>query len=43
VYNIPYTTTIAGARALAEAVSALQAGDWDVKTIQEYHRESIER
>jgi carbamoyl-phosphate synthase large subunit len=43
VYNIPYTTTIAGARALAEAVSALQHGDWDVKTIQEYHQESIER
>jgi carbamoyl-phosphate synthase large subunit len=43
VYNVPYTTTIAGARALAEAVSALQDGDWDVKTIQEYHRESIER
>ncbi|NTW35243.1 MAG: ATP-grasp domain-containing protein, partial [Syntrophobacteraceae bacterium] len=43
VYNIPYTTTIAGARALAEAVSALQDGDWDVKTIQEYHQENIER
>jgi len=37
VYNIPYTTTIAGAKALAEAVGALQSGDWDVKTLQEYH------
>ncbi len=41
-YNIVYTTTVAGARALAEAVAALQRGDWDVKTLQEYHRESIE-
>ncbi len=38
VYNIPYTTTIAGANALAEAVGELQRGDWDVKTIQEYHQ-----
>ncbi|NLJ28970.1 MAG: carbamoyl-phosphate synthase large subunit [Deltaproteobacteria bacterium] len=40
LYNIPYTTTISGARAMAEAVEELQRGDWDVKTIQEYHRES---
>ncbi len=39
VYNIPYTTTISGAKALAEAVEELQRGDWDVKTIQEYHAE----
>ena len=38
VYNIPYATTIAGAQAIAEAVSELQKGDWDVKTLQEYHR-----
>ncbi|MGC9196049.1 MAG: carbamoyl-phosphate synthase large subunit [Syntrophobacteraceae bacterium] len=37
MYNIPYATTIAGAQAIAEAVSALQKGDWDVKTLQEYH------
>ncbi len=37
VYNVPYTTTIAGAKALAEAVSELQRGDWGVKTLQEYH------
>jgi carbamoyl-phosphate synthase large subunit len=37
VYNIPYATTIAGAEAIAEAVEELQRGDWDVKTIQEYH------
>ncbi|MGO9534220.1 MAG: carbamoyl-phosphate synthase large subunit [Syntrophobacteraceae bacterium] len=38
VYNTPYATTIAGAQAIAEAVLALQKGDWDVKTLQEYHR-----
>ncbi|MGC8492158.1 MAG: carbamoyl-phosphate synthase large subunit [Syntrophobacteraceae bacterium] len=38
MYNIPYATTIAGAQAIAEAVSELQKGDWQVKTIQEYHR-----
>jgi carbamoyl-phosphate synthase large subunit len=39
MYNIPYATTIAGAQAMAEAVQALQKGDWNVKTLQEYHRE----
>ena len=38
VHNIPYATTIAGAQAIAEAVFALQKGDWDVKTLQEYHQ-----
>jgi carbamoyl-phosphate synthase large subunit len=41
VYNIPYTTTVSGAMAMAEAVEKLQQGDWQVKTIQEYHAESI--
>jgi len=40
LYNIPYATTIAGAKAMAEAVEQLQRGDWDVKTIQEYHEDS---
>ncbi len=39
IYNIPYATTMAGAQAIAEAVLALQKGDWNVKTLQEYHRE----
>ncbi len=38
IYNIPYATTIAGAQAMAEAISALQKGEWEVKTLQEYHR-----
>ena len=40
VYGVTYTTTISGAGAMAEAVEALQRGDWGVKTIQEYHAES---
>jgi carbamoyl-phosphate synthase large subunit len=40
VYGVTYTTTISGACAMAEAVEALQRGDWGVKTIQEYHAES---
>lgn len=39
LYNIPHATTIAGARAMALAVEALQRGQWDVKTLQEYHSE----
>ena len=41
IYNIPYTTTIAGAKALAEAVEELQRGDWGVKTLQEYHAKEV--
>jgi len=36
VYNILYTTTIAGARALGEAVAAIQKDSWHVRTLQEY-------
>jgi carbamoyl-phosphate synthase large subunit len=39
-YDVTYTTTISGARAMADAVEKLQQGDWQVKTIQEYHAES---
>jgi carbamoyl-phosphate synthase large subunit len=37
LYNVPYTTTISAAKAMAEAVEELQRGDWDVRTLQEYH------
>ena len=37
-YNILYTTTLAGARALAEAVSAMQKENWQVCPLQEYHQ-----
>ena len=35
--NILYSTTIAGAGALCEAVTAVRQGDWDVKPLQAYH------
>jgi carbamoyl-phosphate synthase large subunit len=37
-YNILYTTTLAGARALGEAVKAMSKQDWGVCPLQEYHR-----
>jgi len=37
-YNILYTTTLAGARALSEAAKALAISDWQVCPLQEYHR-----
>jgi len=36
-FDIPYTTTIAGARATALAIESMIEGKLDVKTIQEYH------
>jgi carbamoyl-phosphate synthase large subunit len=38
IYNVLYTTTIAGARALCEAVGAIIAEDWQVCPLQEYHK-----
>jgi len=35
--NILYSTTIAGAGALCEAVTAVSQGDWNVKPLQAYH------
>jgi carbamoyl-phosphate synthase large subunit len=37
-FDIPYTTTLAGARATALAIKAMIEGELDVKTVQEYHR-----
>jgi len=37
-YNIPYTTTIAGSRAISEAISALQKEEWQVCSLQDYHK-----
>jgi carbamoyl-phosphate synthase large subunit len=39
VYNIPYTTTLAGARALSEAIAALKRQDWEVSPLQDYYRQ----
>jgi carbamoyl-phosphate synthase large subunit len=37
LYNVPYSTTLAGARATSEAVRALRERDWGVAPLQEYH------
>jgi carbamoyl-phosphate synthase large subunit len=37
-YNIPYTTTISGARAVTEAIAALQKAQWGVRPLQEYYK-----
>ena len=37
-YNILYTTTLAGAKALSEAVRAIIDEDWQVCPLQEYHK-----
>jgi carbamoyl-phosphate synthase large subunit len=37
IYNVVYTTTIAGARALSEAVMALKKEQWEVYPLQDYH------
>jgi carbamoyl-phosphate synthase large subunit len=36
-HNIPYTTTMAAARATLDAIRAQKRGKLTVKTIQEYH------
>ncbi|MGB6378065.1 MAG: carbamoyl-phosphate synthase large subunit [Syntrophobacteria bacterium] len=42
VYNLPYATTIAGARAFAQAIAALCSGDLEVTSIQEYHESDVQ-
>jgi carbamoyl-phosphate synthase large subunit len=39
-FDIPYTTTLAGARATALAIKAMSEGRIEVKTLQEYHQTS---
>ena len=40
-YNVLYTTTVAGARALSEAVMAMQQENWGVVPLQEYHKKVL--
>jgi carbamoyl-phosphate synthase large subunit len=35
--DVPYFTTIAAARAAAQAIAALKRGQLDVRSLQEYH------
>ena len=36
-YNIPYTTTLAAAKATLHAICTLRKGKLEVKSLQEYH------
>ncbi len=36
-YNVPYCTTLAGARAICEAIAALRSKEWQVAPLQDYH------
>jgi carbamoyl-phosphate synthase large subunit len=36
-YNLPYTTTIAAARATLDAIRAMKKGKLEVRSLQEYH------
>jgi carbamoyl-phosphate synthase large subunit len=37
-YDIPYTTTIAAAKATLEAIRAVKTGQLEVRSLQEYHK-----
>jgi len=37
IYNVLYTTTIAGSKALSEAVMTLKNEKWEVSPLQDYH------
>ncbi|MFW5818633.1 MAG: carbamoyl-phosphate synthase large subunit [Desulfovermiculus sp.] len=37
LYNLPYTTTLAGAKAMAQAMRELQGKGMDVRSLQEYY------
>ena len=37
--KVPYFTTIAGARGAVDAIRMMQRGAWEVKPIQEYHKD----
>ena len=39
--NIPYTTTLSGAKATALAIKSLIQGEMKVKTLQEYHSKNL--
>jgi len=41
LYNVPYSTTLAGARATSEAIRVLKERDWEVVPLQDYHNRSV--
>ena len=38
LYGIPYSTTVSGAKAMAQAIEELKARETEVKSLQEYYR-----
>ncbi|MBF0559242.1 MAG: carbamoyl-phosphate synthase large subunit [Nitrospirae bacterium] len=40
-FKVPYTTTISGARAVLKAIEMLQKKELTIKSIQEYHKNSL--
>ena len=38
-YGVPYTTTVAGARAVVNAIESMKKKEISIKSIQEYHRD----
>ena len=43
VYNLPYATTIAGARAFVQAIASICEGELQVTSLQEYHANSLQK
>jgi carbamoyl-phosphate synthase large subunit len=41
-YQLPYTTTIAGALAICKGITALTEKKLSVKTLQEYHKDTVD-
>ena len=37
LYNVPYTTTVSGARAVAQAIHEMKETGLQVKSLQEYY------
>ena len=42
-FNVPYTTTLAGARATVKAIKAMRKEGLEVYSLQEYHKEIVEK
>jgi carbamoyl-phosphate synthase large subunit len=40
-FQVPYTTTIAGALAICRGITALKEKELSVKTLQEYHSDTV--
>jgi carbamoyl-phosphate synthase large subunit len=39
LYNVPYTTTLAGAKAMAQALKEIKGEGMEVRCLQEYYKD----